>query len=79
LFLIQSLRLVLRGVRSKLTKNGSGRKGEGQTAMARLFYAIGWTKGRVDTVFGNVACDAATIEQGKKEFMRLAKKYDAAQ
>lgn len=60
-------------------KNSVCRKGEGQTAMARLFYAIGWTKGRVDTVFGNVACDAATIEQGKKEFMRLAKKYDAAQ
>jgi hypothetical protein len=61
-------------------KNSVHRKGgAGQTAMARLFYAIGWTKGRVKTAYGNVASAAApasSIDEGKKELMRLARKYD---
>jgi hypothetical protein len=50
--------------------------GEGQTAMCRLFYGLGWTKGQAKAVYGNLACEAVTLEQGKKELMRLAKKYD---
>jgi hypothetical protein len=51
--------------------------GEGQTAMCRLFYGLGWTKGQAKQVYGNVPCEIS-IEAGKKELMRLAKKYDAA-
>jgi hypothetical protein len=50
--------------------------GEGQTAMCRLFYGLGWTKGQAKAVFGNLTCDAVSIEAGKKELMRLARKYD---
>lgn len=53
--------------------------GAGQTALTRLFYALGWTKGQAKKVYGDVACPAATIDDGKKELMRLAKKYDAGQ
>lgn len=51
--------------------------GEGQTAMCRLFYGLGWTKGQAKAIYGKLACGAVSIEQGKKELMRLAKKYDA--
>ena len=53
--------------------------GEGQTAMCRLFYGLGWTKGQAKQTYGEVPCDAVSIEKGKKELMRLAKKYDAVQ
>jgi len=33
------------------------RNGEGQTCLTRLFYALGWTKGRQATAFGNVTAD----------------------
>jgi hypothetical protein len=53
------------------------RNGEGQTALTRLFYGLGWTKGREDHTFGNVqAEDTPGIEEVKKELMRLARKYD---
>lgn len=53
------------------------RNGVGQTALTRLFYALGWTKGRESHTFGNVTSDnAPTIDACKKELMRLAKKYD---
>jgi hypothetical protein len=53
--------------------------GEGQTAMCRLFYGLGWTKGQAKQRYGEVPCEAVSIEQGKKELMRLARKYDAGQ
>lgn len=54
------------------------RKGEGQTAVARLFYALGWTKGREKKTFGDLF-DGINITKKavKKELMRLAKKYDS--
>jgi Putative amidoligase enzyme len=53
------------------------RNGEGQTALTRLFYGLGWTKGREDHTFGDVqAEELPTIEATKKELMRLARKYD---
>jgi hypothetical protein len=53
------------------------RAGEGQTALTRLFYSLGWTKGREDHTFGDIpAEEVPTIEASKKELMRLARKYD---
>ena len=55
------------------------RSGIGQTEMCRLFYQLGWTKGRTNTVYGGIeAPNAPTIADCKKELMRLAAKYDAA-
>lgn len=51
--------------------------GEGQTELTRLFYFLGWIKGREPHVHGNVSDEAIpSIEEGKKELMRLASKYD---
>lgn len=54
------------------------RSGEGQTAVTRLLYSLGWTKGRTDHVFGNL------FEQGipalrtiKRTLIKLARKYDS--
>jgi hypothetical protein len=53
------------------------RKGEGQTAIARLFYGLGWTKGREDHMYGNVeGADLPRIQTSKNELVRLAKQYD---
>src|SRR5205807_2551141 len=53
------------------------RSGEGQTALTRLFYGLGWTKGREDHTFGDVRADELPgVEAVKKELMRLARKYD---
>lgn len=53
------------------------RSGEGQTALTRLFYQLGWTKGRTNETFGNLNCDfAPDFAKVKKELMRLARKYD---
>ena len=53
------------------------RAGEGQTALTRLFYALGWTKGREDRPYGDVQAEGLPgIEAVKKELMRLARKYD---
>ncbi len=58
--------------------NSVHRSGEGQTALARLFYALGWTKGRVDYVYGNLSGEALPeIAKSKKVLMQLARKYDA--
>lgn len=55
------------------------RKGEGQTQLTRLFYAIGWTKGRQNHTFGAIEADGLpTIKESKRELVRLAKKYDSA-
>jgi hypothetical protein len=54
------------------------RGGEGQTAVNRLFYQLGWTKGRQPHVHGDLSGDGLpAIEKTKAELMRLAKKYDA--
>lgn len=54
------------------------RSGVGQTALTRLFYQLGWTKGRTDKTYGVVPVEGApSIEAIKKELMRLAKQYDA--
>jgi hypothetical protein len=53
------------------------RSGEGQTALTRLFYNLGWTKGRESHTYGDIQPEGLpTIEAGKKELMRLARKYD---
>lgn len=54
------------------------RSGVGQTELTRLFYALGWTKGRTKQVYGNVTAERApTINACKKELMKLARKYDS--
>lgn len=56
------------------------RSGDGQTELTRLFYALGWTKGREKHTFGNVESDGLpTLKRIKKELMKLAKKYDSRQ
>jgi hypothetical protein len=53
------------------------RSGEGQTALTRLFYALGWTKGREEHTFGDIQADGLpAVEVVKRELMRLARKYD---
>jgi hypothetical protein len=53
------------------------RNGDGQTALTRLFYGLGWTKGRESHTYGDIqAEELPTIEATKKELMRLARKYD---
>lgn len=54
------------------------RNGVGQTELTRLFYQIGWTKGRTNHVYGNVARPNGTpdLKTIKRELMRLAKEYD---
>lgn len=55
------------------------RNGEGQTCLTRLFYALGWTKGRESFTYGNVEAEGApSLKACKKELMKLAKKYDQA-
>lgn len=53
------------------------RGGEGETALTRLFYQIGWTKGRQSHTHGDLSgTGIPSIKRTKKEFVRLAKKYD---
>ena len=53
------------------------RNGEGQTAITRLFYQLGWTKGRQPHCHGNLqGYGIPTLKAIKKELVRLAKKYD---
>ena len=51
--------------------------GPGQSALCRLFYQIGWTKGRVKRTFGDLGADGPSLDSIKKELRRLAKQYDA--
>ena len=47
------------------------------SALTRLFYCLGWTKGREEHTYGDIqAEELPSIEAGKKELMRLARKYD---
>ncbi len=53
------------------------RSGEGQTALTRLFYQLGWTKGRQPHTHGNLTGERLpSIQKTKKVLMRLARKYD---
>lgn len=53
------------------------RKGEGATQLTRLFYQLGWTKGRTQITYGDVVADGLpTIASSKKVLMKLARKYD---
>ncbi|MCE9533966.1 MAG: amidoligase family protein [Planctomycetes bacterium] len=54
------------------------RSGEGETALTRLFYQIGWTKGRQKHTHGGLlGTGIPSIQRTKKELVRLARKYDA--
>ena len=53
------------------------RGGEGQTALNRLFYQMGWHKGCQAHVHGDLQTPGApSIRTTKKAMMKLAKKYD---
>lgn len=53
------------------------RSGEGQTALTKLFYRLGWTRGQEKRVYGDVSAEGVpTIGQTKKVLMKLARKYD---
>jgi hypothetical protein len=53
------------------------RGGVGQTALTRLFYQLGWTKGRQAHTHGDLTgIGLPTMFRVKKELMRLARKYD---
>lgn len=53
------------------------RNGEGQTALTRLYYQLGWTKGRQPHTHGDLTGEGLpTVLRTKRELMRLAKKYD---
>jgi hypothetical protein len=54
------------------------RSGEGQTALTRLFYQLGWIKGRTAHTYGNIAAEGkAVIDRAKKTLMKMARKYDS--
>lgn len=54
------------------------RDGEGQTQLTRLFYQLGWTKGRTDVEYGVIAEQGLpTVKRMKDTLMDLARKYDA--
>ena len=56
------------------------RKGQGQTELTRLFYALGWTKGDQKTVFGNIQPDGLpSLDEAKAIMMKMGKKYDGNQ
>jgi hypothetical protein len=54
------------------------RSGEGQTELTRLYYQLGWIKGRQSYTFGDVTADGAPeLKTIRKQLMALARKYDA--
>jgi hypothetical protein len=53
------------------------RGGEGETALTRMFYWLGWTKGREQYTFGAESDEGPSIKACKKTLLRLARKYDA--
>jgi hypothetical protein len=54
------------------------RSGEGQTALNRLFYQLGWTKGRQKHVHGDLSgAGLPGLSRIKKEMIRLAAQYDS--
>jgi len=80
--------LVERALRAKRTTDWTAktvketspihRDGEGQTTLTRLFYQLGWTKGRQPHTHGDLSgAGLPSIQRTKKELMRLARQYDA--
>jgi len=57
-----------------------GTAGHGEAEVNRLFYRLGWTKGHVKSgrKYGMTGFAPADDKAIKKEFRRLAQKYDAA-
>lgn len=53
------------------------RGGEGLTCLNRLFYQLGWTKGRTDHTYGWLL-PADQLPKVKAELVKLAQKYDRA-
>lgn len=54
------------------------RSGEGQTALTRLFYKLGWIKGRTSRTYGVIPCAGSpSLKTIKRTLMKLARKYDA--
>jgi hypothetical protein len=54
------------------------RGGEGQTQLTRLFYQLGWTKGRMKKTYGDLNAEGLPpIAKTKRTLMGLARKYDA--
>ncbi|MBA3776945.1 MAG: amidoligase family protein [Betaproteobacteria bacterium] len=54
------------------------RRGEGQTALTRLFYQLGWIKGRQAHTHGDLSGDGLpAIRTSKRTLMKLARQYDA--
>jgi hypothetical protein len=50
---------------------------DGQTAVKKLFYGLGWTKGRLPRTFGELSADGVPpLARTKHVFTNLAKKYD---
>lgn len=55
------------------------RSGDGQTALTRLFYQLGWTKGRQAHTHGDLSApDLPPMAKSKRALMKLARKYDAS-
>jgi hypothetical protein len=53
------------------------RSGAGQTELTRLFYYMGWIKGKNKRVYGAIEGEGiASLDACKAELMRLARKYD---
>jgi len=53
------------------------RNGDGQTCLTRLFYQLGWTKGRVAHTFGDLTGEGLpSLQTTKRAMMTMARKYD---
>lgn len=78
------LALVQKAVVSKRSTTWNVRAGTsenfvatGQSELKRLFYGLGWTRGRESNVYGMIDADGApTLKSCKRELNRLARKYD---
>lgn len=54
------------------------RGGVGQTALCRMFYFLGWTKGRESRIWGNLFPHEFGVKAIKKSLMGEAKTFDTA-
>ena len=52
------------------------RGGAGQTALCRMFYFLGWTKGRESRTWGDLFFDPSQVKAVKKLLMGSAKTFD---
>lgn len=53
------------------------RKGDGQTQLTRLYYQLGWTRGRRDRAHGNLLDPTLPdLKDSKRALMRAARLYD---